>query len=194
MRIGVFGGAFNPPHLGHLIVAETLREQGRLDQVWWIPSHVSPQKQGQVLPVPEHRLEMTRLATADNPAFVVSDCEIRRGGVSYTVETLRDLQHTHPEHTFVLCIGGDSLRDLGTWRAPEEIVARVSLLVYQRPDATLPADPRFAHRVQLVEAPLLPLSSTDLRQRIATGRSIRYLVPEPVRAYIVAHDLYRDMP
>lgn len=191
MHVGLFGGSFNPPHLGHLIVAETLREQGRLDQVWWMPSSVSPHKQRASLTAPEHRLAMVRLATADNPAFVVWDGEIRRGGVSYTVETLRALQQVHPEHTFVLCIGGDSLRDFGTWRAPEEIIARVPLLVYLRPGVPPTADPRFAHRVQFVEAPLLPLSSTDLRRQVAAGRSIRYLVPEPVRAYIDAQGLYR---
>ncbi len=192
MNIGLFGGSFNPPHLAHLIVAESVREQFRLDQVWWIPARRPPHKAEQTLVSSQHRLEMTRRATQDHPAFAVSDIEVRRTGASYTVVTVRALQEAHPEYAFSLLLGGDSLRDFGKWRQPEEIVARVPLIVYRRPDAAeIEVEPYLAGRVRFAEAPLLEISGTEIRARLREGRSIRYLVPEAVRAYIEEHGLYR---
>ena len=191
MNIGLFGGSFNPPHLAHLIVAETVREQFRLDQVWWMPARRPPHKAEETLVSSQHRLEMTRRATQDHPAFAVSDVEVRRAGASYTVETVRALQATHPEYAFSLLLGGDSLRDFGTWRQPEEIVARVPLIVYRRPGAAdIEVEPYLAGRVRFAEAPLLEISGTEIRARLREGRSIRYLVPDAIRAYIEEHGLY----
>ncbi|MDX1547318.1 MAG: nicotinate-nucleotide adenylyltransferase [Rhodothermales bacterium] len=193
MIVGLFGGSFNPPHLGHLLVAETVRDQFALDAVWWIPARVPPHKvgEGEDLAAPAHRLAMTRLAVADHDAFAVSDVEVRREGPSYTVETVRALQAAHPEHTFHLILGGDSLRGFASWRRPEEIAERVPLLVYRRPGAAPAVPEELEGRVRFAEAPLLAISSTDLRARCRAGRSLRYLVPEPVRAYIEEHRLYR---
>ncbi len=191
MNVGLFGGSFNPPHLAHLIVAETVREQFRLDQVWWIPARRPPHKAEETLVSSQHRLAMTRRATQDHPAFAVSDVEVRRAGTSYTVETVRALQAAHPEYAFSLLLGGDSLRDFGTWRQPEEIVARVPLIVYRRPGAAeIEVEPYLAGRVRFAEAPLLEISGTEIRARLREGRSIRYLVPDAVRAYIEEHGLY----
>ncbi len=191
MNIGLFGGSFNPPHLAHLIVAETVREAFRLDQVWWIPACRPPHKAEDTLVSAEHRLEMTRRATQGHPAFVVSDVEVRRAGDSYTVDTVRALQTVHPEYAFSLLLGGDSLRDFGSWRQPEEIVARVPLIVYLRPGAAdIVVAPYLAGRVRFAEAPLLAISGTEIRARLRAGRSIRYLVPDAVRSYIEAHGLY----
>ena len=191
MRIGLFGGSFNPPHLGHLIVAETLREQGGLDQVLWMPAFSPPHKTGADLAAPAHRLAMTQRAVAGNPAFVVSDLEVRKEGTSYTVETLQALQDAHPADALFLLIGGDSWRAFDTWHRPEEIMERVPLLVYERQHTNTRVPPHLAGRVRIVEAPLVPISSTDIRERVQAGQSIRYLVPETVRLYIDEHGLYR---
>ena len=190
-RVGLFGGSFNPPHLAHLIVAEQVREQAGLDRVLWVPCHTPPHKDEQELAAPRHRLAMVRLAVEGNPFFEVSDIEIRRGGRSYTIDTIRALQAQHPDWELMLILGEDSLRTFHTWRAPEEIVARVPLIVYHRPDAPdHPVDPRFLARTTFVEAPLLEISATEIRRRCREGRSIRYLVPELVRQYIIKNQLY----
>lgn len=199
MDVGLFGGSFNPPHIAHLIVAETVREQFDLDEVWWMPAHTPPHKTGEAVASAVHRLAMVRRATASNPAFQVSSEEVERGGSSYTVETLRVLQERHPNNThFALILGGDSLAGFLSWRRPAEIARRAELLVYRRPGAH--TDPRddglddmpdeLAGRVRFAEAPLLGISGTTLRERRWRGQSLRYLVPEPVRAYIQEHDLY----
>ena len=193
MTVGLYGGSFNPPHLAHLVVAETARDRFGFDRVLWMPSHQPPHKQGQALAAPAHRLAMTRRAVRGHPAFDVSDLELARGGTSYTVDTLRVLQEAHPGTTFVLLLGGDSLRSFATWHRPQEILDRVPLCVYRRAGEgaeRLPLPLR--GDVRFVEAPRLDISSTDLRARVAHGRSIRYLVPEAVRAYIEEHGLYRS--
>lgn len=191
MRVGLFGGTFNPPHLAHLILAETLREQAGLDRVCWIPTRIPPHKATDT--PAHHRLAMTRLATSDHDAFEVLDIELQRDGPSYTVDTLAALQDTEPNATFVLMIGGDSLADFHTWRDPDEIVRRAPLLVYRRPGFVLPSVTvdRYKDRIQVADAPLIELSSAALRARVRDGLSIRYQVPEAVRAYIAAHGLYR---
>jgi len=192
-KVGLFGGSFNPPHLAHLIIAETVREQEGLDEVWWIPAYTPPHKAVGLLVEAGHRLAMTRLATVTQPAFVVSEVEIERGGVSFTVDTLQALQTAYPDIAFSLIIGGDSLRDLGMWHRPEEIVARVPLLVYTRAGVSRgEGPPALVKRARFVEAPLLEISSTDIRARCRTGRSIHYLVPASVRSYIMAYRLYLE--
>lgn len=191
MKVGIFGGTFDPPHVGHLIIAETVREQFGLDRVLWIPSRQPPHKENPDIE-PEDRLAMTLRTVADNEAFVVSELELKRTGPSYTIDTVQELQDTQPEREFVLIIGGDSLRTFHTWRAPDEILQRVPLVVYRRaPDDEQAAKERYARQARFADAPLLGLSSTDIRKRCRKGRSIRYLVPEAVRTYIAQHALYR---
>ena len=193
MHIGLFGGTFDPPHLAHLIVAETIGEEFGLDGVRWIPSYLPPHKTGAVRTPAHHRLAMTRLAVAGNDRFDVSDAELQRKGTSYTLDTVRAMQEAEPGTSFSLIVGGDSLADFMTWHAPEAIVERVPLIVYRRPGAQGPteAGERFAERIRYAEAPLIDIASADLRRRKRAGRSIRYLVPEAVLAYIDAHGLYR---
>ena len=192
MHIGLFGGSFNPPHLAHLIIAETIREQYGLEHIWWIPAYRPPHKAGAALASSRHRLAMTRQAIAGHPAFDVLDIEIRREGTSYTVDTVRALQEAHPAHRFSLLIGGDSLREFGTWYKPDEILARVEgLIVYQRPGTEQAVLERWLEdHVCFAEAPLLEISSTAIRKRLHMQQSIRYLVPEAVRTYITKHRLY----
>lgn len=190
-RVGLFGGSFNPPHVAHLAIAEAARDQLGLDWVVWIPAATPPHKVEQDLPAAEHRLAMTRLAIAGNAAFVVSEIEIERAGVSYTVDTVRALQETHPGVAFHLLLGGDSLAQFDTWVQPEEIVRRVPLVVYPRPGADLSAVPAWARaRTTLLDRPLLDPSSTALRRLLRAARSARYLVPDAVLAYAAEHGLY----
>lgn len=191
--IGLFGGSFDPPHLGHLLIAETMREQFELTQVWWIPAARPPHKTDRTLVPGAHRLAMVQKAIADNPAFVVKDVELHRSGPSYTVDTVQTLQEEHPDTRFALLLGGDSLVDFFTWHEPKEIVRRVPLLVYKRPQVRFPALPPWLRdRVHIAEASLIDISSTDVRQRCQEGRSIRYRVTESVRTYIESHNLYRE--
>lgn len=192
MDIGLFGGSFNPPHIAHLVVAEIARDQFALDEVWWIPNATPPHKSDIELAAVEHRLAMTRRVVSQNDGFRLCNIEIERAGVSYTVETVRELQERHPDVDFGLIIGSDSLDHFGEWYEPEEIARRVPLVVYKRP-GVIEAVPerRFANHVRFVSAPVMEVSGTEIRARCRTGRSIRYLVPDTVRAYIYEQELYR---
>jgi nicotinate-nucleotide adenylyltransferase len=192
MRTGIFGGTFNPPHIGHLIVAETLREQFGLKQVLWIPSRLPPHRMDEAMPSAEDRLEMTRRAVEQNPFFEVSDMELRREGPSYTIDTVRLLKQAEPEKDFVLLMGGDSYRALSTWREADKLAEMVPLIVYDRRiSGPEPMPLPFEARVEFAEAPLIDVSATFLRGRIADGRSVRYYVPHVVMEYIHEHHLYR---
>jgi nicotinate-nucleotide adenylyltransferase len=202
MRIGIYGGTFDPVHVGHLILAEQAREQGRLDEVWFVPAFRPPQKEGQAITRFDQRVEMLALAIAGQPAFRVEEIEKERAGPSYTVDTLAELKRRRPQDTFVLLIGGDSLADLPTWREPQRIVAQADLLVMARPGiAVLSADElrrklclpdAVPLSLQIAEAPLIEVASRDLRKRVAAGRSVRYLVPRAVEVYVEEKGLYRE--
>jgi nicotinate-nucleotide adenylyltransferase len=201
MRIGIFGGTFDPVHVGHLILAEQCREQGRLDQVRFVPAFRPPHKPDVRVTPFLHRVEMLALATAGHPAFRVDQLEKDRDGPSYTVDTLDELHRRHPGHDFLLLIGSDTLADLAKWRAPERIVAQAGLLIVTRPGSTvLSADdlcrsmnlPQKSNiQMQLVQTPLIDISSHDLRRRAAAGRSLRYFVPRAVECYIHDKRLYQ---
>lgn len=192
MDVGLFGGTFNPPHLAHLVIAEVVRDQFGLDEVLWMPSRNPPHKDDDDVAPAACRLAMTRLTVQDNPSFRASKMEMERDGPSYTVETLRQLQKCHPSASFSLIIGGDSLRTFDEWHRGNEIIERAPLIVYDRPHAgeseeCLPPQ----DRVHFVDAPMIDISSTDIRARCRKGQSIRYMVPEPVRTYIRKHGIYR---
>lgn len=190
-QIGLFGGTFDPPHVGHLIIAETAREQLGLEQVHFVPAARAPHKKGRKAAPAIHRLAMLRLALRDHPEFVASDLEIRRGGVSYTVDTLRQLAAKHPKADLWLIVGGDNLRDLYHWKEPQEILKRCRLAVYVRPG--YPVSKHVLHRTQAVvlEGGLLDISATVIRRIEARSGSIRFLVPAVVERYIRRHRLYR---
>ncbi len=187
IRMGLFGGTFDPPHVGHLMVAEAAREQLALDRVIWMPSARPPHKA--VGTSAEHRLAMTRLATADHPAFEVSDRELHRAGRSFTADTLDALSADHPGARWWLIVGEDSLASFPTWRDPQRITAQARLAVYRRGDERADASP-FAAHVDWIQAPRVEVSSTDLRARLGDGRSIRYRLGADVAEYARAHRLY----
>ena len=191
-RVGVLGGTFDPPHIGHLRVAEAARDTLGLDRVLWVPAATNPLKQGRPQTPAAHRLAMVRLATADHEAFEVSDLEVAREGVSYTVDTLRALRDARPGLAWTLLVGGDSLASFARWREPEAILDLAALAVYPRPGADLAGVPSdLLARAKVLDVPLLDVSSTAIRDLLRAGRSVRYLVPDAVRAYAAEHALYR---
>jgi len=189
MRIGVFGGSFDPVHLGHLVLAEQCRDQARLDRVLFVPSPRPPHKLAGASASFADRTEMLRLAIAGEPAFAVDTLEGDRTGPSYTVDTLRELHRREPGNEWFLLLGSDSVRDLPTWRQPYEIARLAKVLFVGRPGTDFPALPA-GFDTQKVNSPLIDVSSTGLRQRIAARRSIRYLVPRAVEEFIATRSLY----
>ncbi|MEX0938953.1 MAG: nicotinate-nucleotide adenylyltransferase [Pirellulales bacterium] len=202
MRIGIFGGSFDPIHYGHLLLAESCREQRQLDRVWFLPAAVPPHKRRAARAPDTHRANMIELALAEQPAFELSLLELKRGGLSYTADTLREIAREQPEAELFLLLGGDSLVDLPTWREPEEICRLAIPVVVSRPGAPPPdfsplvglvSDERLTQIEQSqVEMPLIELSSTDIRRRVAAGQSIRYRTLPSVMRYIEQLGLYRD--
>ena len=193
MKIGIFGGTFNPPHIGHLIVVESVREQLHFDKILFIPSANPPNKRDTILAPAAKRLKMTQLAVEDNQLFDVSDIEVRREGLSYTVDTVRTLTSLYPTDSFSLIIGSDNLLELQTWKSPDEILAMVDLTVMGRPGAAgQGAMQEYVRLATFVNVPQIGISGTDIRRRMKLKRSIRYLVPARVEEYIHHSNLYRD--
>jgi nicotinate-nucleotide adenylyltransferase len=190
MRIGILGGSFDPVHLAHLIMAEQCREQARLDQVLFIPAARPPHKLAKTLAPFHARQEMLELALAGYPAFQISLVEKDRPGPSYTLLTLEQLQRDRPGAALFLLLGSDCLPDLPGWHQPEAIARLAELLIVARPESASTTPPAY-FRWQRIDCPLLEISSTDLRKRVAQGRSIRYFVPRAVECYIEQHGLYR---
>jgi nicotinate-nucleotide adenylyltransferase len=187
-RLGVFGGTFDPPHVGHLALAEWAREALRLDRVLFVPAGTPPHKRRSDLSSATDRLAMTRLAVRGHPAFEVAGLEARRRGPSFTVDTLRALRAAHPGARLVLLIGQDSLAEFETWRDPDAIARLATLAVALRPGARRP---RARRRVAWLDNPGLDVSSSAIRARVRAGRSVRYLVPDAVAAHIARRGLYR---
>lgn len=187
MRVGLFGGTFDPPHMGHLIVASDAFEALELDRLLFIPSAQPPHKQDQVTATAEQRVEMVRAAIAGDPRFALDDLEVRRRGTSYSVDTLRAIRERDPEAELFFLLGVDQMRALHTWREPDE-VARLAHLAVMTRDGELPdPDTRFRHRT--VHVTRVDISATEIRARLRTGRSVRYMVPEAVRGMV--EKLYR---
>jgi nicotinate-nucleotide adenylyltransferase len=197
VRIGILGGTFNPPHLGHLVCAQEAYFQLQLDRVGFIPARVPPHKPVEDEPGIEHRLEMCRLAIAgDEQRFAVSGLEARREGTSYTVDTLEELHANQPESELFLIVGGDVALGFGSWRDPERVLALATLAVAQRPGTARSAVERTlskvagGERTRFFAMPEIGISSTMLRERARDGEPTRYLVPDAVRSYIDRHRLY----
>jgi len=198
-RIAIFGGTFDPPHFGHLALAEWARVELGLDAVWFVPTGVPPHKRARESSASRHRLAMTRLAARGNPAFRVSPLECSRRGPSYTIDTVRALARAHPGAELHLLMGADTYATFAGWREPEAIVRAATLVVAARPGAAPEARgarPRAGARrvagarVTWLANPGLDVSSSALRARAFSGRSLRYLVPDAVARYSERHRLY----
>lgn len=202
MRLGIFGGSFDPVHLGHLVLAESCREQCQLDQVRFLPTGQAPHKQNDNVISGKHRIEMLRLATAGHEAFMVDPLEVERGGTTYTFETLEYFRETMPEAERFFLVGADMLNDLPNWRNVAEVCELAVFVSVRRagepePDFTPLENIATPERIEQfrqhqVEMPELGLSSTVIRRRIAENLSVRYRIPRAVEEYIVAHGLYRE--
>lgn len=206
MRIGVFGGSFNPIHLGHLIAAECCREQRGLDRVLFVPAATPPHKQGHSLAAAQQRLEMVSLAIGGHESFAVSSLEIDRGGVSYTVDTLATLATAHPAAELHLILGPDAVRQLVTWKDPTRIAALARLVAVERDgiddiaaavrdgglSTLVGADAAERLVDSRVRMPAIGIRASDLRAAVAAGRSIRYRTPRAVERFIETHGLYRS--
>ncbi len=215
-KLGIFGGTFNPIHHGHLAAAEEVRNRLKLDRILFIPSSLPPHKQDEDVPPSVHRMEMVRLALAGNPAFEPSDIEIKRGGRSYTVDTIETLRQMHPRDELYFITGLDSFQEIQTWHRWESLLALCRFVVLSRPGYRF-TDLIKIHFVQSAGGelegldhglrnqsvvrsgtfeiffemiPLFDISSTDIRRRVKEGRSIKYLLPEAVEIYIIKNKLY----
>jgi nicotinate-nucleotide adenylyltransferase len=189
------GGTFDPIHLGHLVAAERALEAGSLHEVRFMPTFQPPHKSAVQGATPDERRHMVELAIADQPAFRLESIELERGGVSFAVDTASALTAREPENEFFWIIGGDMVLYLPQWYAIEEIAQHVTFLGLTRPGFPVDAEvipPFLRERVWLAEMPALDISSTEIRERGRSGRSIRYLVPEPVRRYIEEKGLYAN--
>ena len=192
MRVGFLGGTFDPPHIGHLILAELAREQLGLARVLFIPAGDPWRKSDRAVTPAAHRLAMTRLAIEGNEALEVDDCEIKRAGATYTIDTLRELKaRLSPDDEIVFLAGEDALADMPRWRDPAGIATEARIAIAPRSDAGIPAGLPFDTSALLrVEMPYVDVSSTGLRERARKGLSLRYLVPAAVEAYIREQGLY----
>jgi nicotinate-nucleotide adenylyltransferase len=196
--IGVFGGTFDPPHLGHLILAAEALDQLKLSRVLWVLTPVPPHKLDQTITALEHRLAMTRLMLGDYSQFELSRAEIDRPGPHYMLDTVKVIKTEFPEAGLMLLIGGDSLRELRTWHRPAELISVCEGLgVMRRPHESVDLHeleeilPGISSKIQFVDAPLLEISSRDIRRRASEGRAFRHYLVPPVFDYIQKEQLYR---
>lgn len=191
-RFGVFGGTFDPIHDGHLLLAERAREELKLDAVLFMPAYIPPHKSnGKRITPPRARLEMIRRAIEPNAAFHVTTLELDREGISYTVDSLETL-HTHfPNARIVLLMGSDNARDFSSWKNPKRILELSDIAVWERPGSYYWPEIFPDYIADRIRAPLVEISSTDIRNRVSNGATIRYMTSDPVVEYISEHGLYR---
>jgi nicotinate-nucleotide adenylyltransferase len=196
--IGIFGGTFDPPHLGHLILAAEAHAQLGLDRLLWMLTPDPPHKQGKTIATLNHRLAMVRLAIDGNPQFVLSTVDMDRLGPHYALDTVKIIAKQNPGANLIYLMGGDSLRDMPLWHRPADFLAACHAIgVMRRPGYAIDMAaletkfPGLTDKVCFVEAPLLEISANEIRARVARGRPFRYLLPPEVYAYIIEHNLYR---
>lgn len=197
MKLGIYGGSFDPVHWGHLLLAECCREALDLDEVWFVPAYQAPHKLGRQVTATEHRYQMLLLATAGHAGFRVSSLEIDRQGTSFTVDTLEQLHIAMPHAELYLLMGADTFQDLPNWRLPTRVCElAVPVVVHRRGQGAQELAPiLLSEHLQItarrVQMPLIELSSTELRERVAVGQSIRYRTFAAVEQYIAQHGLYQ---
>lgn len=191
-RIGIFGGTFNPPHLGHLIVAERVQSVLALDRVYFVPSFISPHKRRGEETLAAHRLKMVRLAVGNRKEFKASGIEILAKGTSFTYATVEAFRRRFKGAKLFLLIGADNFAEFHEWKCPERIVHQATLVVMTRPNYDQGAATSvFSKWARFLRVPYIEISSTDIRRRIMQRRTIDHLVPETVRKYIARHRLYQ---
>ncbi|WP_282941413.1 nicotinate-nucleotide adenylyltransferase [Paenibacillus sp. RC67] len=193
MKVGIMGGTFDPIHIGHLIAAQCAFEQSALDEVWFMPTNVPPHKQQAPGATPKQRWEMVCKAVEGHPYFRPIDIELQKGGVSYSIDTVKLLKQQHPGIHFSYIIGADMVQYLPKWYKFDELVQLISFIGLQRPGYELDVkqlSDQVRQAVSIVSMPLMELSSTSIRERVAEGKSIRYMVPDGVYDYIEVNGIY----
>jgi nicotinate-nucleotide adenylyltransferase len=190
-NIGLFFGSFNPVHVGHMIIANYIAQAGNVDEVWMIVSPHNPLKDKTSLANDHERLHMVNLAIGDNTKIKASNIEFSLPKPSYTIDTLSYLQDKYPDNTFTVIMGGDNLATLHKWKNYEVILANYHILVYSRPSYDL-GELKNHSKVTIVDAPLLELSASYIRECIQKGKSIQYLVPDAIYKYLDGSNLYRS--
>jgi|SRR5699024_2763622 len=186
-KIGILGGAFNPPHIGHLIIAEEVKEGLNLDEVWFIPTYTSPHKEQSKITT-DHRIQMLEKSIEGNRAFSINLDEIDRKGTSYTIDTIKKLTNDYPTYNFYFIIGADMVEYLPKWKDIDQLVSLVTFVGVHRRDFDLSS----TYPIKTIDIPTIEISSTDIRNRIKRGKSIKYLVLNPVYDYIKGNQLYED--
>jgi nicotinate-nucleotide adenylyltransferase len=196
MNVGILGGTFDPPHIGHLVIGDQALTELGLDEIWFTPVGQPPHKRAAQVSEAAHRVAMTRLAIATHPRFRVCERDVERPGPHYSLTLMQLLRAEHPRHTWTFIIGEDSLADLPDWHKPAELLALTRLAIARRPDSTpdlaaiRAVVPGIDAQLNWIDAPLMDLSSTELRDRLRAGRSVRYLVPRAVAEYATQNGLY----
>jgi len=196
LKVGILGGSFDPIHYGHLQLAQWTLEELELDKVLFIPAATPPHKQCIHLSDAFHRLNMVKIALKQFPQFETSDIEIKREGISYTIDTIHDIKQKYQlrSENLFLIIGADNLVTFYSWRSPEQILNECRVVAFRRPGFDLSeVDSDLLERVQVLNTPLLPVSSTEIRRKISRGEAVDNLVPEEVLLYIQRHGLYQIM-
>jgi nicotinate-nucleotide adenylyltransferase len=189
VKIGILGGSFNPPHVGHLILAENIRERMSLDKVIFVPANIPPLKKNEDLLDAETRLHMVNLSIKDNPYFESSRTEIERGGISFTFDTLKTFKEVFGKgHQLFFIAGSDVLKDIHLWKKIEEILKLAKFIVVTRKDCKVPSF--LPKEIEIIHMEAIEISSSQIREKISRGESIRYLVPEAVRKFILKRKLY----
>lgn len=198
-RLGVYGGTFDPIHMGHLIVAEMARYECGLHKVLFIPAKIPPHKDDAYITPPDYRFEMVSLAIESNPAFEISDMELKRKGISYTIDTLKILKEQYSNKNEIwMIIGADSFMEIEGWKDFGEITKICNFAVYSRPNFTMDVLRAKAEtmikvsnvNIRFIKAPMIDISSTEIRTRLNQGKSIRYMVPDSVEKYIMDKELF----
>ena len=193
MKTGLFGGTFDPIHIGHLIVAETVRSNLGIDRMVFIPVSEPPHKPNKIINPYAVRFEMVKRAIEGYPRFEVSDAELRKGGISYTIDTITSFRHSkeYERDELYLLIGSDNFLELNSWKDPEKLLESVRTLVVQRPGFDIASVvSTYKNMVEFVQAPLIEISASEIRQRVHEGKSIRYWVPARVESFIQSEGLY----
>ncbi|KAF1085607.1 Nicotinate-nucleotide adenylyltransferase [Sporotomaculum syntrophicum] len=197
-RIGLMGGTFDPVHYGHLVAAEEARYQFAMEKVIFIPASKPPHKSRNDISTPEQRLEMTKIAVSSNPYFTTSDIEIKRAGLSYTIDTVQAMKQANPDWEIYFITGADAILDILTWKNVEGLLEECFFVAATRPGFKLESvecklgrlSKEALARIKTIEVPSLAISSTNIRQRVREGRPIKYLLPDEVEKFIYQNNLY----
>ncbi len=200
MKIGLIGGTFNPVHYGHLILSEYVRDYCKLDKIIFIPTGLSPHKLSNTVIHPKIRFHMTKLAIDSNKYFSLTDIETCKTGISYTIDTIREMKKIYKNQELYFIIGADSLFQLPTWNHYEKLIQETNIIVVNRPggknhliqEKINEYKELFGGNIIQVKTPLIDISSSNIRDRVKNGRSIKYLLPENVEDYILQKGLYKD--